>query len=160
MMKKILFLFISLILLQQITSAKALDGMVKFPRTNIIVSLEIADSDEEKTQGLMSRENLPEKRGMVFIFNPIRTVTFWMKDTLIPLDMIFINRGKIVNIVKNAIPNQTSILYPSGAEVSEVIEVNGGFSDKYSIKIGDTVIFENIPSIDYSQKSKLMIIEK
>ena len=146
--------------MQQVTSAKALDGIVKFPRNNISVALEIADTDAEKTQGLMGRTNLPEKRGMVFVFRPARTVTFWMKDTLISLDMIFINRGKIVNIIKNAAPNQTNILYPSGSEVSEVIEVNGGFTNKYSIEPGDKVTFENIPSIDYSEKSMLMIVEK
>lgn len=132
MKSKLFFILLScLIYFQQSTSAKALDGIVKFPATKTIVSLEVADTEEEKVRGLMGRQNLPEKRGMVFLFKPERKVTFWMKDTLIPLDMIFINKGKIVKIIKNTVINQTTILYPSDTEVSEVIEVNGGFTDKF-----------------------------
>ena len=162
MRKKIfLILTICLIYFQQSSSAKALDGIAKFPlNNNTTISLEIADTDEEKTRGLMGRQNLPEKRGMIFIFKPERKVTFWMKDTLISLDMIFINKGKVVKIVKNALPNQTIVLYSSDTEVSEVIEVNGGFADKYMIVVGSNVVYENINDIEPSEKSSLMIVAK
>ena len=124
------------------------DALIKFIGKNIAVSLEVAITAAEKEKGLMNRPSLPNNRGMVFIFRPPRQVTFWMKDTLIPLDMIFINKGKIVKIAKNAEPNQTTTLYSSGKEVTEVVEVNGGFSDKYNIMTGDRVIFKNIPKIN------------
>ena len=152
---------VCIVLLHSDNYAKALEGIVKFPgKPDATVVLEIAVSDEEKAKGLMKRPNLPQNRGMVFVFRPARLVTFWMKDTLISLDMIFIDKGRIVKIAKNAIPIQTQILYPSDFEVTEVIEVNGGFTDKYMIETGSTVQFENIAQIDYSGKSQLMIVGK
>ena len=132
----------------------AQEGFVKFVgKPNSKVFLEVAVTEQEKEKGLMNRPNLASNRGMVFVFRPQKQITFWMKDTLISLDIIFVNKGKIVKIVKNAIPNQTSILYPSDSLVTEVIEVNGGFADKYLIKAGDRVVFKDIPQIDYSVKS-------
>ena len=158
--RKILLLIIVLFCFFQSSNyAKALEGVVKFPgKKNVFVFLEIAVTPDEKQKGLMNRPSLPANRGMVFVFRPSQKVTFWMKDTLIPLDMIFVQKGKIVKIVKNAIPNQTEILYPSDSEVTEGLETNGGFVDKNGIKAGDVVAFENIPQIDYSGKSKLMVI--
>lgn len=162
MIKRFITVFIvCIVLLHSDNYAKALEGIVKFQgRSNANIILEIAMTDEEKAKGLMNRPSLPENRGMVFVFRPARSVTFWMKDTLISLDMIFVNKGKIVKIVKNAIPNQTQILYPSDFEATEVIEVNGGFTDKYKIETGSIVQFENISQIDYSGKSQLMIVGK
>ena len=155
MIKRLISLtVISILLLQPVISANAQEGFVKFVgKPGSKVFLEVAATDEEKEKGLMNRPSLAENRGMVFVFRPARQITFWMKDTLISLDMIFVNKGKIVKIVKNAIPNQTNILYPSDSLVTEVIEVNGGFADKYLIKAGDRVVFKDIPQIDYSVKS-------
>ncbi len=141
-------LFALLLLLTVPVFAK--EGLVKFKsnipgKKTISVVLEVAVTDEEKAKGLMNRSHLASNRGMVFIFRPAKQITFWMKDTLISLDMIFINKGKIVHIVKNAEPNQTQIVYPSVFDTSEVVEVNGGFADKYMIDIGNEVIFKNIP---------------
>ena len=105
----------------------------------------------------MNRPSLPNNKGMVFIFRPARQVTFWMKDTLISLDMIFINKGKIIKIVKNAEPNQTTTLYSSGKEVTEVVEVNGGFADKYNIMADDRVVFKNISKIINPKRSSMTI---
>ena len=162
MFKNLIFAVItSILVMQPVNSAMALDGIVKFTgKKTATVILEIADTDEKRSQGLMNRPTLGENKGMVFIFRPAKQVTFWMKDTLIPLDMIFVNKGKIVKIVKGAIPNQTEILYPSEYEVTEVVEVNGGFTENYMIEVGSSVSFENIAQIDYSGKSKLMIVPK
>lgn len=147
--------------LQSTARASALDGLAKFPgKKDATVILEVANTPEKKSKGLMSRPSLAQNKGMVFVFRPERKVTFWMKDTLISLDMIFINKGKIVKIVKNAVPNQTTILYASDFDVTEVIEVNGGFTDNHLISVGGLVTFENISQIDYSGKSKLMIAPK
>lgn len=130
-------------------------GFAKFvKKKGAKVFLDVALTQEQKNKGLMNKKDLPENKGMVFIFRPKEKVTFWMKDTLIPLDMVFIDRGKIVKIIKNTIPNQTSTLYPSEFPVTEVIEVNGGYTNKYLISVGDRVIFKNIPEIDYSVRSK------
>jgi len=152
---------VTLLLLGSANPANALEGLVKFSdKKNATVFLELAITDEEKAKGLMDRFSLAEDRGMVFIFRPARHVSFFMKNTFIPLDMIFINNGKIIKIAKNAIPNREDIFYLSEADVTEVVEVNGGFTDKHDIKIGDEVIFENIAQIDYAGKSKLMIKTK
>lgn len=146
---------------QPANSASALEGLVKFQsKKDATVFLEIAVTNEQKAKGLMNRPSLAQNRGMVFVFRPARTVTFWMKDTLIPLDMIFVKNGRIVKIAKDAIPNQTATLYPSDFEVTEVIEVNGGFTDTHMIVVGDSITFENIGQIDYSEKSKLMIVAR
>ena len=106
-----------------------------------LVILEVASTPEKMQTGLMRRDILPEGHGMVFIFRPIRTTFMIMKNTFIPLDMIFILNGKIVNLAKNAKPNQEDIRYLSMGEVSEVIEVNAGFIDKHKLKIGNKVEF-------------------
>ena len=155
MIKRLIILtIISVLFLQPAISAEAQEGFIKFiGRPNSKVFLEVAAASEEREKGLMNRPSLAEDRGMVFVFRPAAQITFWMKDTLISLDMIFISKGKIVKIVKNALPNQTTILYPSNSLVTEVVEVNGGFSDKHKIKTGDRVVFKDIPQIDYSVKS-------
>lgn len=155
MSKRLLNLtFICALFFQVILPSNAQESFVKFVgKKNLKVLLEVAATDEERQKGLMNRPELANDRGMVFVFRPAQQVTFWMKDTLISLDMIFISKGKIVKIVKNAVPNQTTTLYPSVYPVTEVIEVNGGFSSSNMIKVGDRVVFKNIPQIDYSVKS-------
>lgn len=158
--KLISALLVSGFFFQPVNYARALEGLVKFSRSNTVVFLEVASTPEEKEKGLMNRTSLANNRGMVFVFRPATKVTFWMKDTLISLDMIFINNGTIVKIVKNAEPNRTDILYPSDKNVTEVVEVNAGYSDENNINIGDKVVFENIAQIEYSKKSELMILKK
>lgn len=156
MKKKLLFFIVSCLLLTTTNCVKALDGTVKFfGGKNALVYLEVAVTDEEKNKGLMNRPSLDKDHGMVFIFRPAKKVTFWMKDTLIPLDMIFIRNGKIVKIAKNTIPNQTEILYPSDFVTTEVVEVNGGYADSHMISVGSKVVFKNIPEINNSTKSKI-----
>ncbi len=155
MIKRLVILVLILVLsLQPVFSADSKESFVKFiGKPGSKVFLEVAVTEAEKEKGLMNRPSLAENRGMVFVFRPARQITFWMKDTLITLDMIFVNKGKIVKIAKNAAPNQTSTLYSSDTSVTEVIEVNGGFSDKFMISVGDKVVFKDIPQIDYSVKS-------
>ena len=162
-MKKrlVLVLVILFLFLELPNPANTQEGFIKFlGKKNAVVFLEVADTPEKKEKGLMNRPSLPQNRGMVFIFKPKTKVTFWMKDTLIPLDMIFIDRGRIVEIVKSALPNQTDILYPSDYAVTEVVEVNGGYSDKHNITAGDRIAFKNIPQIDYSKNSNMMTVTK
>ena len=107
-----------------------------------MITIQIADNEPERDQGLMWRYSMPEDDGMLFIFEKQQVLTFWMKNTYIPLDMIFANKSmKIVSIYRNATPlDETTI--PSDQEALYCIEVNGGFCDKYGIKVGDSVEFE------------------
>ncbi|NWF88106.1 MAG: DUF192 domain-containing protein [Ignavibacteriaceae bacterium] len=103
------------------------------------LDIEIADTDYERQLGLMKRVSMEERQGMLFIFPTENMQSFWMRNTLISLDMIFINaKKKIVTIHKN-----TKILsdqsYPSTAPAKYVLEVNAGFTDKHKVNVGDVI---------------------
>lgn len=110
---------------------------------NKIIQIEIADEQPEQIQGLSDRESLDKNSGMLFIFNDKQIRSFWMKNMHFPLDIIWIQDNKIVNISKNLPPegempeNHYSSKYP----VNYVLEVNAGLVDEYEIKIGDIVEF-------------------
>jgi uncharacterized membrane protein (UPF0127 family) len=109
--------------------------------TKIKIDLEIADNEYERQLGLMNRKSMEENQGMLFIFQFERMQSFWMRNTLIPLDILFINKEKeIVTIHKN-----TRILsaqsYPSTAPAIYVVELVGGFTDKHNIVIGDKIFW-------------------
>jgi uncharacterized membrane protein (UPF0127 family) len=106
--------------------------------------VEIADDAEERAQGLMFRKNLPANAGMLFIYPTVQDVAFWMKNTLIPLDMLFIAAdGHILRIEKHATPmSETAI--PSGAPVKAVLEVNGGLTDELGVQAGDLVNYPGL----------------
>ena len=105
------------------------------------IDIEIAETEAKREQGLMYRNSMEENQGMLFIFEKDEYQSFWMKNTVIPLDMIFVNSHfKIVTIRKNAHPFDLSS-YSSTAPAKYVIEVNAGFCDKYGIKEGDKISF-------------------
>lgn len=103
------------------------------------ISVEVADTPQEQKKGLMYRTHMDDDEGMLFIFSEDATRYFWMKDTPIPLDMVFINSDyRIVDINYNAIPNSEGV-YTSKAICRYVIEVNGGFCREHWIGVGDQV---------------------
>jgi uncharacterized membrane protein (UPF0127 family) len=104
-----------------------------------VFNVEIADNEVKREIGLMYRRFLPENRGMLFDFKEEAPVSFWMKNTYIPLDMVFISRrGVVTKIVANAEPlSETPI--PSGGPVLGVLEINGGLAARLGIKQGDRV---------------------
>jgi hypothetical protein len=107
------------------------------------LTVEIAKTENERQHGLMNRRDLPENNGMLFVFQQPDIKTFWMKNTLIPLDMIFIaDNHKIIHIEKNVPPCQSDPcpVYSSGKPVLYVLEVNGGFTDRHMITEGNTVV--------------------
>lgn len=102
-------------------------------------SVEIADSEAEREKGLMFRKELPEGHGMLFDFHRDQEVGFWMQNTYIPLDMIFIRGdGRIWRIAENTEPLSTRII-PSNGPVRAVLEVIGGTAHKLGIVPGDVV---------------------
>jgi hypothetical protein len=105
------------------------------------IAIEVADTPEERNRGLMDRRSLPDSSGMLFIFESSGQQSFWMKNTYIPLDIIFVNANKeIVKIHKYAAPHSIDS-FPSEKEALYVVEVVGGFTDQYSIQEGDQISF-------------------
>ena len=99
----------------------------------------IADDDYKKMYGLMFVKDLPKNFAMLFNFNHNIIATMWMKNTLIPLDMLFIDgEGIIVNIKHNAEPRSLEII-SSEKHVQQVLEINGGICQKLGIEIGDKI---------------------
>ncbi|HYC64365.1 MAG TPA: DUF192 domain-containing protein [Reyranellaceae bacterium] len=129
---------------------------IKFERSSLVVAtaareikfdVELALNDEQRARGLMFREKLGPYEGMLFDFQREQPVSFWMKNTLIPLDMIFIAAdGTIRHIHANAVPKSEETI-PSTHPVRGVLEINGGSSRLLGIKPGDKVrhaIFGNV----------------
>jgi uncharacterized protein len=101
--------------------------------------VEIAKDDATRAQGLMNRPFLPADRGMLFEFDREAPVSFWMKNTYIPLDMIFTSRaGVVTNIVEKAEPLSERVI-PSGPPCMAVLELNGGAAASIGLKVGDKV---------------------
>ncbi|MEM6317759.1 MAG: DUF192 domain-containing protein [Bacteroidota bacterium] len=119
-----------------------LDAQSEMPIIGI--DIEIADSPYQTERGLMHRRSLPANGGMLFIFPDEYYRTFWMKDTYLSLDIIFLNEDKeIIRISKNTQPlSERSI--PSGGKAMYVVEVLAGFTDAYKIHLGDHIEFTKI----------------
>mgnify|MGYP001569390567 FL=1 len=110
-------------------------------KEKIKVDVEVADNDEERMQGLMFRESLGENSGMLFVFDNKAKYAFWMKNTLIPLDVIFIDENfNIVDIIY-AVPCKEDPCerYIPKKESLYVLEVNGNFTIKNGISIGNKI---------------------
>jgi uncharacterized membrane protein (UPF0127 family) len=113
----------------------------------VMFTVEIADTEQLRARGLMFRQRLPEDRGMLFDFQEPRPVSMWMKNTYIPLDMLFIRKdGTIAYIAENTVPKSLD-----GVGVSEpvlaVLELAGGVTRKHGIRAGDKVyhrLFEDV----------------
>jgi uncharacterized membrane protein (UPF0127 family) len=104
-----------------------------------VFSVEIAATEPEREKGLMYRKRLSEGQGMLFDFHHEQEVGFWMKNTYIPLDMIFIRGdGRIASIAHDAQPLSEKVIY-SGAPVRAVLEVKGGTAQRLGIEPGDHV---------------------
>ena len=102
-------------------------------------TVEVARTPEEQSYGLMNRSSLAPDRGMIFPYAPPQPVAFWMKDTLIPLDIIFIAPGgTILRIAENTVPLSLDNV-PSGGPVEAVLELAGGRSAELGLKPGDRV---------------------
>lgn len=105
----------------------------------IAFQVEVARTPEEQARGLMYRTSLAEDRGMIFPMVPPRFASFWMKNTYIPLDLIFIRTdGSIARIAANAVPEDLSPI-PSGEPVAAVLEIAGGGAARHGIVEGDRV---------------------
>ncbi len=99
-------------------------------------TVDVADDPQERAQGLMFVEEMPMFSGMLFVYEYPQSVSFWMKNTLIPLDMIFAGPdGEILRIHENAVPGDLTPI-PGGEGVQMVLEVNGGLSARLGLEEG------------------------
>lgn len=100
-------------------------------------AVELADDEAERAQGLMHRESMPQSAGMLFVYPEPRMVGFWMKNTLIPLDMIFVDStGTVQRVHSNAVPGDLTPIMGGSDTILAVLEINGGLSRKLGIAPG------------------------
>jgi hypothetical protein len=139
-------LFLALALLFRVGPATATPLIIHAGGSAYKFEVELATTPSEREQGLMFRKSMAPNAGMLFLYPGEQQVAFWMKNTLIPLDMLFLKAdGSIARIAPNAVPlDETPI--PSNAEVKAVLEVNGGTAAALGIKEGDKVDYPTAPS--------------
>lgn len=120
------------------------DGILTFQLGDTlkkIIDIEVVDKEEEITKGLMFRSKMEEHQGMLFVFPDSQPRSFWMKNTVISLDIIFISEDKkVVSIQKYATPFSEESL-PSEGSAKYVLEVVAGFCDKYGVEPGTPLTF-------------------
>jgi hypothetical protein len=106
--------------------------------------LEVARTPQQQATGLMSRTSLANNRGMLFLFSPPQPIKFWMKNTLIPLDIIFLLNGKVQAIAANVPPCKTATCptYGPDTQVDRVVELRGGTAKEIRLKVGDRIQIE------------------
>ncbi len=108
----------------------------------VLLDVEVADNDKQRELGLMFRRRLPEKQGMIFLFDQEREISMWMKNTYISLDMVFIGDDwRIVHIARDAEPLSTEII-PSVRPASRVLEIGAGQASALGLKPGDAVVLK------------------
>ncbi len=113
---------------------------IEFNESFAKIEIEIADSHEERKKGLMFRNHLDPGTGMLFIYDYPQRVGFWMKNTKIPLDIVFADkRGVVVNISKNTEPLSTNLIN-GGNNIQYVLEINAGMSEQLNLFIGSRLV--------------------
>ncbi len=139
-MNKFLIVLLSFLM---ISTAYAADNKltIRAGKTDHQFLIEVADNDVTREKGLMFRKALASDHGMLFVFHEVSEQNFWMKNTLIPLDIIFISKdGKIVKIHQMAKPNDLTLI-PSGQPVAAALEIKGGEAARRHLKEGNRVIY-------------------
>jgi hypothetical protein len=111
------------------------------------IEVELAVTPQQQTQGLMFRRKLKQDAGMLFDFHAVKSISMWMKNTLIPLDMFFIGEdGRIVGIAERTIPQSLDIISSPGP-IRAVLEMNGGAASHLGIKPGDRMEYAKFSNL-------------
>ena len=127
------------------TPANGPKVIIATPSGDVAVDVEVVSTEAKIERGLMYRQNMPLDAGMLFLLPEIKDWTFWMRNTLIPLDMIFIRKSMtIAGIVENAEP-KTETLRTVGEPSQFVLEVNGGWTKAHAVTKDAKVRFANVP---------------
>ncbi|HAK54468.1 MAG: DUF192 domain-containing protein [Vicinamibacterales bacterium] len=122
-------------------------GAVVFP-DDTRVRVEIADTAATRERGLMFRESMAENEGMIFVFDASGFYPFWMKDTLIPLDMLWVDAGGRVVSIANSVPPcraDPCPTYSPEADALYVVEVVSGFAKTHGVEVGDALTLVGLP---------------
>jgi uncharacterized membrane protein (UPF0127 family) len=108
---------------------------------DVLIDVEIAETQEERAKGLMNRESLPEDAGMMFVYFEPTSGGFWMKDTLIPLSIAFIDEEETITQIIDMEPcsKDPCRVYSPDADYVAALEVNQGAFDEWGVDVGDTV---------------------
>ena len=140
-----------IILMTVLMLAGAVTALETFPTTRLTISsagkthvftVELATTRRQRAQGLMWRRRLAPDRGMLFVYGHEQVLSMWMKNTLTPLDMLFIDHaGAIVRIHERAVPGSLRAI-SSGKRARAVLELNGGTASRLGLKPGDTVLHQ------------------
>ena len=117
---------------------------IKGKQSDVLYQVEIADTQEKAMKGLMGRKSMPQNQGMLFIFPQPQFIKMWMKNTYIPLDMIFFNsQNQVIYLYEGARPMDESIIScPWPAQ--KVLELNAGQIQKQAIQLGDEMLLESL----------------
>lgn len=111
---------------------------------DVTFTVETATNDTTRAKGLMFREHLGDHHGMLFVYDRPDRISFWMKNTLIPLDMVFFREdGEIVHIERKAEPKSLTPRGPGRTDICAVLEIAGGQADENGLKIGDRLVLED-----------------
>lgn len=116
-------------------------GKVVFDEAEAEVKVEVAQDPEHRQRGLMYRKQLDEREGMIFLFGRRRLLTFWMKNTCLPLDMIFIDQDGVVVGIEENVPTMNENTYHVGCPSQFVLEVNAGWSRRHGVLPGQKARF-------------------
>lgn len=127
-------------------------GLAQFDRDEIVIeteagaqhrfAVELATTPQQQAQGLMFRRELPPDAGMLFVYGPVRVVSMWMRNTVIPLDMLFIDEaGRIEKVVERTVPMSLKTI-SSDRPVKGVLELNGGTAARLGLAPGDRVLYQ------------------
>lgn len=155
--KQYVFFALITIICLFVVSTSVTQAQATFPKGELSVKtaeniydfdIELALDDSHRQYGLMFRTELPEMNGMLFVYDRRQELSMWMKNTLIPLDILFIDdEGKIMNIAKNCQPRSLSLIRSEG-RAKAVLELNGGLTDKLGIMVGDEIIHESFENTE------------
>lgn len=121
------------------------------------IHLELAVTPEETASGLMFRPTLPRDRGMLFLFPADRVPAFWMKNTLIPLDLVFLDRsGKVVDLIEDVQPcaAEPCPQYLPDHPARAVLEIGAGVAAEHHVAVGDTIRFEHVEGYPVQEQSR------
>lgn len=153
-MKKLVFVYIGLIIAVALLAIMRSGGNITLPfgKTaeaqigNKKINLILAKSNKDRMQGLSGRKNLEEDRGMLFVFEKKGQYTFWMREMQFPLDIIYIDDTKVVELFENVPTPKDGLIkrVEPRREANRVLEINGGQAKKLGIKEGTTINFKGI----------------
>ena len=118
------------------------EGLVTFEKQGRLLEVEVAASEEARSRGLMFRGDLEADKGMLFVFSDDQLRGVWMKNTLLPLDILFISsEGRVVSLLPHVSPcvNKDCDVYDSGLPARYMLEVNAGYAARWNIRQGDPV---------------------